>query len=124
MFINKFELDNSKKYLKNGYLIQKAENFKALDSVRNILVKAITEQIKNNHFKNSDELLNNIHKLVSIKNLNSFRLNVIQKINKSKQLRPSIFLTAQKLIEAIVGNELAMQLRTNLSIQMPKDKSS
>ena len=77
MFINKFELDNSKKYLKNGYLIQKAENFKALDSVRNILVKAITEQIKNNHFKNSDELLNNIHKLVSIKNLNSFRLNVI-----------------------------------------------
>ena len=56
MFINKFELDNSKKYLKNGYLIQKAENFKALDLVRNILVKAITEQIKNNHFKNSDEL--------------------------------------------------------------------
>lgn len=124
MFINKFELDNSKKYLKNGYLIQKAENFKALDLVRNILVKAIGEQIKNNHFKNCDELLNNIHKLVPIKNLNSFRLNVIQKINKSKQLRPNIFLTAQKLIEAIVGNELAMQLRTNLSIQMPKDKSS
>ena len=37
---------------------------------------------------------------------------------------PGLFLGARRALEGIVGNELAMQRRINLSVQMPGDDSS
>jgi len=52
------------------------------------------------------------------------RLHVIQGLNRETWVRPAYFNIARRAIENIVGNELAMQLRVNLSIQLPNDDSS
>lgn len=45
-------------------------------------------------------------------------------MNSESWLRPSYFSLARKAIEFLVGNELAMQNKVNLSVQMPNDDSS
>ena len=57
-------------------------------------------------------------------NLNSFRLKVLDSINKDPNFKYHYFEVARPFIEAIAGNELAMQKRVNLSIQLPEDDSS
>ena len=49
---------------------------------------------------------------------------MIGMMNQSPGFRELLFSLAKTTIEAIVGNELVMQARINLSIQMPKDDSS
>ena len=56
--------------------------------------------------------------------LNDFRLKVIQSMNALKDFRFHYFQVARPYLETIVGNELSMQLRVNLSIQFPWDNSS
>jgi sporadic carbohydrate cluster 2OG-Fe(II) oxygenase len=45
-------------------------------------------------------------------------------MNQTPWFRPTYFKLARSLIDSLVGNELAMQNRVNLSIQMPDDDSS
>jgi len=71
-----------------------------------------------------EAFLNQIHKFVDPSALNDFRLKVIQGLNALPEFRPMYFRLAKPYLEAIVGNELAMQQRINLSIQMPDDMSS
>ncbi|MEO0489566.1 MAG: sporadic carbohydrate cluster 2OG-Fe(II) oxygenase, partial [Cyanobacteria bacterium J06659_2] len=56
--------------------------------------------------------------------LNPFRLRIIRGMNTLEKFRWMYFRVAQPYLEALVGNELAMQLRVNLSIQYPGDDSS
>jgi sporadic carbohydrate cluster 2OG-Fe(II) oxygenase len=62
--------------------------------------------------------------LVQPSALNDFRLKVIHGLNALTELRSMYFRLAKPYLEVIVGNELAMQQRINLSIQMPNDTSS
>ena len=68
--------------------------------------------------------LNRIHEKVDVQRLNDLRLAVIREMNEEPWTRLSYFNTARKALEVLVGNELAMQLRINLSIQLPNDDSS
>lgn len=49
---------------------------------------------------------------------------VFNGLNAEPWFRPTYFRLARSTIEIIVGNELCMQRRVNLSIQMPGDDSS
>ena len=51
-------------------------------------------------------------------------MKLINELNKDKNYRKNYFLTSKKILYKLVGNELSMQNRINLSIQLPKDKSS
>ena len=68
--------------------------------------------------------MNSFHKKIKKKELNSFRLKILNTINRNENFRYYYFKTAKPFIEAIVGNELAMQRRINLNIQLPGDDSS
>ena len=46
------------------------------------------------------------------------------RLTKIKILEKLYYKVAKKYLDILVGNELAMQLRINLSIQLPNDKSS
>lgn len=74
--------------------------------------------------RDAGSFLNGIHELVQPLSLNEFRLKVIHGLNALPELRSMYFRLAKPYLEAIVGNELAMQQRINLSIQMPNDTSS
>jgi sporadic carbohydrate cluster 2OG-Fe(II) oxygenase len=68
--------------------------------------------------------LNQIHELLPVEQLNTLRLGVYREINERPWLRPTYYQFARRALDALVGNELAMQNRVNFSIQMPDDHTS
>lgn len=68
--------------------------------------------------------LDGIHRHVDAVRLNDLRLGVFDHLNALPWFRPAYFSLVRRTLEVLVGNELAMQLRVNLSIQLPADDSS
>ena len=62
--------------------------------------------------------LDHIHDKVNVQHLNDLRLAVIREMNEEPWTRLSCS-TPRRALEILVGNELAMQLRINLSISFP-----
>jgi len=125
-YLNKNEAELGEKLLKNGYVISKQKDLTHLNYIRNLIVEKSSKILKISKPKDKDfeNFLNNIHKKLSVKNLNKFRLKLIKYINDDKDFKRNYFYSAKQPLFALVGNELAMQSRVNLSIQLPKDSSS
>jgi len=119
-YLEKLEKKKISKFLNKGYLISKIEDKDSLKYIKEKFLKIIRKTIKKRSFKN----FNIIHQEVSVDNLNSFRLKIIQEINKDEKFRLAYFKVARKSLFSLVGNELMMQKNINLSIQFPDDKSS
>jgi len=122
-FFEARENELGEQFLKNGFFIQPVEDQESLDRIRE-LVAATAGKFLGIDPTLSDKFLDNIHKEVGAARLNDLRLSVIGGLNADTALRPRYFALARKLLAALVGNELAMQLRLNLSIQLPGDDSS
>ena len=71
----------TKNFLKKGYLIVKTQNHKSLDIIRKIFLNAINKHSNQKISKLNQ--INKLHKKMSYKNLNQFRLKLIKQI-KSK----------------------------------------
>jgi len=122
-FFSSQEIEVNKQFLDSGYIISNCEDMDSLDRIRSRLVE-ITSVYLGDTFPEPAKLLNKIHTKVRPEQLNDLRVHIIQKINSEPWLRRNYFELARSVIEILVGNELAMQLRVNLSIQMPQDDSS
>tara|TARA_B100001029_G_C15018789_1_gene429152 strand:+ start:360 stop:1154 length:795 start_codon:yes stop_codon:yes gene_type:complete len=122
-FLNFKDIKLGKEFKKNGYVII---NVKKLDSLYYLQDKIIkSTQLKVSKKKiNKINFLNNFHKKIKIKNLNTTRLNIMKRINNDKRFKYNIYDISKELLNSLVGNELVMQKRINLSIQFPNDKSS
>ncbi|MEO1083194.1 MAG: sporadic carbohydrate cluster 2OG-Fe(II) oxygenase [Acidobacteriota bacterium] len=68
--------------------------------------------------------LDDLASRIGVAELNALRLAVFHGLNAHDWLRPAVYGLARRALDALVGNELAMQRRVNLSIQMPGDDSS
>ncbi len=123
MFYNDSEKIITQEFLKNGYIIKPADK-EILNQIRDCYIKLINENLSVKYYDSPENLLNNIHEKVSVEELNSFRLKMIRGINSIPNFRELYFKSARSYLEMLVGNELAMQLRVNLSIQFPGDASS
>jgi len=102
-----------KEFIEQGYIIRPVADKDALDKIKKFALKKL-----------SNKSLDKTHESVSINELNTFRLDVIRQINEQPWMREAYYQIAKPYLDALVGNELAMQLRVNLSIQMPGDKGS
>ena len=122
MFFTKKEEEISKDFINNGFIIGKVSNVKALEKIRAVFLHASENYLKLKKLNN--DFLGLTHKYISPNELNEYRLDCINQINKNKDFKKNYFNLAKKELEIIVGNELAMQLRINLSIQLPNDDSS
>ena len=122
-FLNFKDIKLGKEFKKNGYVII---NVKKLDSLYYLQDKIIkSTQLKVSKKKiNKINFLNNFHKKIKIKNLNTTRLNIMKRINNDKRFKYNIYDISKELLNSLVGNELVMQKRINLSIQLPNDPSS
>ena len=96
----------------------------ALDELRRHVAQIVCDQLKIQLPNDVDEFLNHIERVVPIEKLNEVRLNTYRKMNAIPWFRPTYFGLARSTIETLVGNELAMQNRVNLSIQLPRDDLS
>jgi len=124
MFINKNEKKISDQYLNLGYVIKNIDDIDSLEWIRNYFFKIISSIFPKLKKNKSNDILNNIHKNINISDLNKFRLDIFNKINSNKEFREKYYKISKSLVDIIVGNEIAMQSRINLSIQLPKDDSS
>ena len=115
------------RFEKEGYVIVPASQ-KILEKIRLIIFNLIKKKVKKivgkYNEKNIDELFNNFHKIISLKDLNEVRFAIYNEINKNEKFSNLYYELAKNYLSEIVGNELAMQKKINLSIQMPNDKDS
>ena len=124
-FSSKKEKIIQKSFLKKGYIIFNVENKKVLKEIKNRVENIAINFLKKHKIRHKKKnLLDTIHLYIKPKNLNEFRLFVYSKINNSRRFQEMYYNLAKKHLDMICGNELVMQKKCNLSIQLPKDKSS
>jgi len=124
MYLNELEKTLTNEYLQQGYIIRPVANLEALEWIRAQFFRIVIQSLELSSNVKPDDLLNKIHNRVPVGQLNDFRLKIIQSINAINEFREMYFNVAKPYLETLVGNELAMQVRVNLSIQLPKDDSS
>jgi sporadic carbohydrate cluster 2OG-Fe(II) oxygenase len=123
-FFSPEETKLSREFQENGYVIRDVDNRAALDELRSTIVRLTCSHLNCDAPTDHEEFLNDLHKVVKPEKLNDLRLFVFRSMNELSWLRPTYFSLGRSLLASLVGNELAMQNRVNLSIQMSKDNSS
>ena len=115
-FLSNDERILGQEFIDQGYIIRDVANKDALNKIHKFANDMLS--------KKGGDSLNNTHDSIGINELNDFRLNVIKEINEQSWLKEAYYKIAKPYLDILVGNELAMQLRVNLSIQLPEDSSS
>jgi len=123
-FLSDKENEIGSKYLEKGYIIGPAHDKSALDWMRKSFIRVSKEELNITQDTLDDKFLDLIHKKLTISELNDFRLSMIRKVNALPDFRQKYYQIAKPYLDVIVGNELSMQLKVNVSIQMPRDDSS
>ena len=124
IFLSKKDIKLSQEFEKNGYIIKDILDKSILKKMENKFIKFICKELEIKKKYRPQYILNNFHKFLTTKDLNSIRLKFIDKLNASLEFRKHYYLMAKPYLDILVGNELVMQNRINLSIQIPKDSSS
>ncbi len=127
MILNNKETEKVKKeFLNDGLIIRKIKDKKSLNWIKSNFETLIKKELKkrNKTIPKNFDFFNEIHKIISIDELNDFRLNIFKEINKLNNFRNYYYQIAKPYLGALVGDELVMQKKINLSIQCPQDKSS
>lgn len=93
-------------FLERGYVIRPAEDLVALDGIKTLVSDGISVPL--DEFRTPPSALNGL------------KLRVMEAL-KADWVRPAYFSLAKNLLHQLVGNELAMQRRLNLSVQLPDD---
>lgn len=116
-----------KDFEKNGFVIVPG-NKVLLEKLRKIIFLCVKSNkkinLKNYKEENISKIFNNFHRIVKLKDLNSLRFNIYNKINLDRKFSEYFYKISKDYLDKLVGNELSMQKKINLSIQMPNDKDS
>jgi sporadic carbohydrate cluster 2OG-Fe(II) oxygenase len=123
-FLTSADHELAEAFLNDGHVVRPAEDLPGLERIRAHAAELAADHLKLGPADDISDLLNTIHKRVDAATLNALRLAVFNGLNTESWFRPTYFSLARTLIEGLVGNELCMQRRVNLSIQMPNDESS
>ena len=124
MYFTEDEHHLTKEYLEQGYVIRPAADSGALEWLQSKFIELIADVLGVESKGKPEEILNHIHENVPVSELNDFRMKIIRSFNSIDGIREAYFKIARPYLDVLVGNELAMQLRINLSIQIPGDVSS
>jgi len=124
IFLDKSDIKLSKEFENNGYIIKDIVNRSTIKKIESHFIKFIYKELKIKKKFKPQFILNNIHKFLDNIDLNTFRLKLINHINKSLEFKKLYFSIAQPYLDILVGNELVMQNRISLSVQIPNDASS
>ena len=112
---------------KNGYLIKKTNNDNSLNYLQKkifFLLSKSEKKLAKLKNKNITSIFQNLHKYIDKKKLNEIRVSAIEGLNKDTKFSKSYYHSAQEMLDGLVGNEIAMQKKINLSIQTPNDQKS
>tara|TARA_Y100000589_G_scaffold184702_1_gene174981 strand:- start:63 stop:827 length:765 start_codon:yes stop_codon:yes gene_type:complete len=102
-------------FKRQGYCILENQNINA----HNIFLKKLSKSID----IDIDELPN-LHKSIDYSNINNLRLNAFSDINSLDLKNDLYFSQAQLFLDKLLGPDISIQNKLNLSIQLPNDDSS
>ncbi|MEM8811174.1 MAG: sporadic carbohydrate cluster 2OG-Fe(II) oxygenase [Pseudomonadota bacterium] len=111
-------------FLENGYVVRPVDDRAMLDDFRARIAKIVCDKLGVDVPGDIDHFMNYFAGHCPIEKLNEVRLHTYRAMNAEPWFRPSYYAMARSLTETLVGNEVAMQNRVNLSIQLPDDDSS
>ena len=112
-------------FKKEGYLIKNTNSIDSLNQIQSFIFNTLNKHSKINFFNDSKiNFFTKFHKNINKKKLNEIRVSAINDINKKNGFRDLYYEAAKELLDDLVGNEVAMQKKINLSIQIPNDKKS
>lgn len=111
-------------FLRDGYVIQPAENIDALDRIRHKIAELAADHLSVELPSDIGLFLDNIADIIAPQQLNDLRLHLISGLMSCDWFRDAYFSTAKSLLETLVGNELAMQRNMGMSVLLPEDDSS
>lgn len=123
-FLTAAERALSDRFMTDGFVTAAAEDRSALDAIRRLVVKAACDWLQCPPPADDGVFLETIAERLPAGRINDFRLAVIAGMNAAPWLRAAYFTVARAAVQTIVGNELCMQRRVNLSVQLPQDASS
>jgi len=125
-FYSHIEKTIAQNFLHDKYVIVPTEDNALLHEIRRKIAHAAAAAIGYKALEESDlgNFLNTFHQHVSSAELNDVRLYIISEVNKDPWFRIAYYNIGKNSLALLVGNELAMQRRVNLSIQLPNDDSS
>lgn len=109
--------------LTKGYVIRQCESEATLLDIRSYIV-AQTNLWVARHGGSNIKDLGSSHRAIPNESVNDARLQVFADLNANKSTRKNYFSLAANAIQLLVGNDLAMQNKVNLSIQQPADSTS
>jgi len=118
------ETEQVESFLKQGYILQEVQDLEALTWFRHALVEMICHKLEKPMPENEEQFLNELHQVHPVKDLNTLRIHLFNELNKTNWARPTYYHLVKSVLNSLVGSELAMQSKLNLSIQYPEDKSS
>lgn len=123
-FLTDDERNAADAFMEHGHVIVDAEDLDLLNRLRDRIAALAAAHLGTDAPADAGAFLNGIHEHVSINDLNALRLAVINGLASESWVRAAYYNLARTALGDIAGNELAMQRRINLSIQMPNDASS
>ncbi|KIL97722.1 hypothetical protein CCC_00783 [Paramagnetospirillum magnetotacticum MS-1] len=123
-FLTAEEHDLAQHFLVQGRVVLPVEDREGLDRLRSHIALAAAAHLGLPAPSEAGVFLDSVHNHVDPARLNDLRLAAIDAVNAAPWSRPLYFRLARSALYALVGSELAMQRRLNLSIQLPGDASS
>jgi sporadic carbohydrate cluster 2OG-Fe(II) oxygenase len=123
-FLTPEEIALSTDFLRNGFVVCDAESPQILESIRQDVTQIAIKWLKQSQLESNSFELASSHDFVTNERLNDLRLTIFTEVNKIVDIRQRYFWLARQSLNVLVGNELAMQNKVNLSIQQPNDESS
>ena len=123
-FLSEYENTLSNEYISKGYFVGKIQEKEIIFSMRKSLTDIAKKELKITKDISDDMLLDFIHEHIKVNQLNDFRLKMIRKMNLLPNFRENYYKVVKTYLDIIVGNEVSMQNKANLSIQLPEEQSS
>lgn len=123
-FFDEEELTHGAQLEREGYVVVPAEDRSALDALRGRLVELACEFLHVPEPTDQGAFLETLGERVTVERLNELRLAMIGGMERTPWFRAAYFRLARAALSTLVGNELCMQRRVNLSVQLPQDDSS
>ena len=114
----------SRRFLDQGHVVFPVENRASLDRLRKTIADSAAAWLGIDTPADVGAFLDTIHTRVGPEKVNDLRMAAIRGVNGTDWTIRTYFSLARTALATLVGNELAMQKRLNLSIQMPGDQSS
>ncbi|MFM8622169.1 MAG: sporadic carbohydrate cluster 2OG-Fe(II) oxygenase [Holophagaceae bacterium] len=111
-------------FLEAGFVVRPCESPTTLDTLRQSILQGANNWLRSHDIDTTITDLGNSHLSIPKNLINDIRLHLFANLNTDPLIRREYFDLAASLLQGLVGNELAMQNKVNLSIQQPHDETS